>query len=137
MNAKTQIMFNLSRMYEYVTDIDKLKQLNTQSPNERLAYKHSLNMCILQIGEYTNRINNIQEKDNLNIVDETYLPIKNIKGLRNRIAHSYDQLQLDIINQIVQEDIPQLKKYIEMTVNVKILQDPFQLYEKEYDDLLK
>jgi uncharacterized protein with HEPN domain len=42
-----------------------------------------------------------------------------MKGTRNRVIHEYDSIQLDIIWDIVQHDLPFLVKELEKIVSVE------------------
>ena len=59
------------------------------------------------IGEYVNKIDDYFKEDNKEI------PWNAIKGMRNRIAHDYDGLAMDILWEIIKNDIPDLKKKLE------------------------
>ena len=131
MNAKTKIYFNLAKMYDFVCDASDI--WNNEDPKSK-SYKHSINMCLLQIGEYANRISQIQDEENIIIVSDKNIDFKNIRGIRNRIAHSYTNIDYSIIDDVMNNDIPNLKNFLESFVNKEILDDPYILYESEYND---
>ena len=41
------------------------------------------------------------------------IPWQAIKGMRNRIAHEYGEVELDIVHQTITEDIPEICKKLE------------------------
>lgn len=121
-------------MYEFVCDALDISE-NENHSNK--SYKHSINMCILQIGEYANRIDQIQLENNVSVITKSNINFSEIRGIRNRIAHSYVNIDYSIIDDVIKNDLPNLKNYIENTVDKNILNDPYILYEYEYEDALK
>lgn len=138
MNVKTNIYYYLSYMYRYINDIYIIrsnKQLNDYK-EFAVSYVHSINMCLLQIGEYASKIRRIQTDNNVLIIDEASIPLNILIGLRNRIAHSYDTIESKIIESSINNDLPKVKKYIECNIEKKILNNPQLLLENEYDDIV-
>ena len=43
----------------------------------------------------------------------------------------------DIFKDIIKDDIPHLSKIIKEQVQQEVLDDPYQLYEIEYEDLIR
>lgn len=60
-----------------------------------------------QIGEYANRFN----EDFLEMYSE--IPWYQIRGLRNRIVHDYEGVNLSLVWDIIQEDLPDLYTKLE------------------------
>ena len=56
--------------------------------------------------------------------------------VRNIIIHGYSQVDKDIFKDIIKDDIPHLSKIIKEQVQQEVLDDPYQLYEIEYEDLI-
>ena len=71
------------------------------------AYQDSVKMNLFQIGE---QVNHISEECQEQIGE---IPWHSIVGLRNRIAHGYDNVNDDRIWDIVIRDIPVLKNKIQ------------------------
>jgi uncharacterized protein with HEPN domain len=44
------------------------------------------------------------------------LPWQQIVGLRNRLIHAYDQVDLEILWEIISEDLPQLSKQLDQII---------------------
>ena len=108
MNAETQVYFNLAKMYEFVRDAMDI--WNYENPSAK-SYRHSINMCILQIGEYANRIDRIQNEQNISLITSSDVNFSEIRGIRNRIAHSYVDINYSIIDDVMESDLPKLKDY--------------------------
>ena len=57
--------------------------------------------------------------------------------MRDRITHSYGNIDYSIIKDVLVNGIPELKDYLEKSVDSIVLQNPYILYEEEYEDVLK
>lgn len=135
MNDKTITMYNLARMYEYLQDINDLCE-NYNYDMDRILEnkfnKHAINMCLVQIGEHANTIRKYDKKLYL---DEN-LCLFQIKGMRDRITHSYGNIDYSIIKRVLINDVPTLKGKLEALVDYELLNNPYILFENEYDDIV-
>ncbi len=71
-----------------------------------LAYRDSVSMNILQIGELTAHLS--EEYRNST---KDHIPWRAIKSMRNLFAHSYGNMNFEIIWSTATENIPQLKAF--------------------------
>lgn len=136
MNNKTIIMYNLSRMHEYARDaliICEQNDFNYEEVIENMITKHAINMCIVQLGEHAARIRDID----MQFYRDTSLNLFQIKGMRDRITHSYGNIDYKIVKNVLKMDLPKIKAEIERRVHSNIIKNPYILYEKEYDDYIK
>jgi uncharacterized protein with HEPN domain len=62
------------------------------------------------IGEPAGRVSTAMQEQH------PHLPWQAMKGTRNRVIHEYDSIQLDIIWDILQKDLPSLVKQLEKIV---------------------
>ncbi|MDR7856603.1 HepT-like ribonuclease domain-containing protein [Tissierella sp.] len=76
-------------------DLDKFKLNN--------IYRNAVSMCILQIGELTGSLSEEFMDVHNNI------PWRNIKGMRNIMAHKYGNIDKMVVWEAVKYDIPSLK----------------------------
>jgi len=104
---KKSDLVKLELILKYIRDIqiivDKHGSVeNTLSDTEG---EYAIMMCITQIGEAVNKIEdeNIQAK----------LPGSKIIGLRNRIVHGYEGIDCKIISETIKRHIPDLKIIVE------------------------
>ena len=67
--------------------------------------QNALFMCLLQIGEKITKIEASEFSDNL--------PIKEAASIRNFIVHDYGGVNLEIIKEVIEIDIPKLKRSLE------------------------
>ena len=68
-------------------------------------YRNAVAMCILQIGELTGYLTDIFK--------ETYsgVPWRNIKDMRNIMAHRYGDINTTTVWEAVSDDLPVLREY--------------------------
>ena len=90
-------------------------------------------MCFVQIGEHCAQIRDIDRT----FFDNQELRLYEIKGMRDRIVHSYGKIDYNIIKESISKDIPKLKEKIEEIVDEDILDNPYLLYETEYDNYIE
>ena len=136
MNSKTRLMFNLSYIHSYIEDI--LEICSESDYNYPLIFtdkksQYAINMCFVQIGEHCAQIRDIDRT----FFDNQELRLYEIKGMRDRIVHSYGKIDYNIIKESISKDIPKLKEEIEEIVDEDILDNPYLLYETEYDDYIE
>ena len=69
--------------------------------------RNSIAMSIQQIGEASSKLSEAFKTKHSN------MPWAEIKAFRNRIAHAYDGLDMEVMWDIVEHDIPKLKTFVE------------------------
>lgn len=96
----------LQSIMKYINDIETIindNKVTVDSYKNNILYRHSLHMCLFQIGEISNLIPNKYKECHSDI------PWAQMKGLRNVEAHDYDNLDLNSIWATLEQDIPDLK----------------------------
>ena len=68
-------------------------------------YRNSCAMCILQIGELCGHLSDEFKKS------YNKMPWREIKAMRNIVAHKYGSISIEATWETVENDIPQLKEY--------------------------
>ena len=68
-------------------------------------YRNAAALCILQIGELVGNLSDGFRNDHPTI------PWRQIKAMRNIVAHKYGTVDAEITWEIITSDIPTLKKY--------------------------
>lgn len=137
MNADTKIKYNLALMYEYINNILEICAEYNNDYEKVLSEKKNklaINMCIVEIGEHCTRIRDIDEKY---YEQNEKFKLFQIKGMRDRIVHSYGKIDYNVVKEVISVGVPKLKKDIESEVDKDILKDPYVLYEIEYADYVK
>ena len=78
---------------------------------ENTVYKNAVAMCVLQIGELANRLS-----ENFRDATEKEIPWKQVKGLRNVVAHEYGKIDEEVLWETVTEDIPALREFCDKQI---------------------
>ncbi len=96
-----QIIKRCNRIEDKLQNVDKEKFNSNEDIIEVVCFN------IFQIGELAG---GFEEEfiEKFNVV-----PWRLIKGMRNRIVHGYDTIDLDIVWNTAEESVPDLKKYCE------------------------
>jgi uncharacterized protein with HEPN domain len=87
--------------------IDKVTNINQKDFESDKDIEEVVCFNLFQIGELANGLTD--EVTN----EYNKIPWKQIKGMRNRIVHRYDTIDIEIIWNTANESIPKLKKYCE------------------------
>ena len=77
------------------------------------VYQNAVALCLLQIGELAGHLSESYR------AAHPAIPWRQIKALRNIIAHNYGSVDAETAWEIVQEDIPALRRYCEKEINGK------------------
>lgn len=120
LDRKTTILLHIQK---YCTEIGENldffgKDFNTFENNN--IFRDSISMKIFQIGELTKEL----EKVDKNYIEETkqYISWQSIIRMRERFAHHYGEMDLNIIFNTAIEDIPVLNKFLQNEL-LEILND--------------
>lgn len=98
----------LKHIIAYCCDIEEAVERfgnSFESFSADKAYRNACAMCILQIGELGGHLS--QEFR----AAHTQMPWREIKGMRNVMAHAYGSLNIEATWEAITEDIPALKAF--------------------------
>lgn len=56
--------------------------------------------------------------------------------MRDRITHSYGDVDYKIVKPVLKHDLPKMKEKVEEMVHEDVLKNPYMLYEQEYEDYI-
>ena len=101
-NDTNSILLSIKK---YIDDINKIIIENGVTEamyKTNVLYRHSLHMCLFQIGEISKMV---PEDFKIQHID---IPWAEMRGLRNVEAHDYDNLDLNAIWKTLVKDIPDL-----------------------------
>ncbi len=76
-----------------------------------IDYRKSVSLSILQIGELAGKLSDDYRKN------KSEMPWREIRGLRNIVAHSYGEVDFETIFGIAHDDIANLKFFCENELN--------------------
>lgn len=109
MKSKDRII--IQKMINYITDVEKY--IDGMKAIEFLDDKKTITACaftVSQIGELSKEITvETQEK-------YTAIPWKSIKGMRNRIVHDYENVDLSVLWGTVKNSLPELKEKLKKII---------------------
>jgi uncharacterized protein with HEPN domain len=92
-----KIIDYIDKLYRYTSDVEKDAFLSELKLVEACVFN------LLQIGELANRTDEDFQKKNSNI------PWHKLRGLRNRLVHDYEGVNLELVWDIIQNDLLQLR----------------------------
>lgn len=109
MTGKDRII--LQKISTYIDDVTKY--VDGFSFEDFMADKKTLSACafsVSQIGELAKEISeDTQEKHG-------YIPWKSIRGMRNKIVHDYENIDLAVLWGTVTKSLPELNKQIDVVL---------------------
>lgn len=104
-------MDNKSQVQKILRCIEKIQTYCLGKSYKDFAHDSQLTeACVFnlgQIGEYVNRL------DDDFMEAHTEIPWYQIRGLRNRIIHDYEGVNLILVWDVIQEDLPVLHQQLE------------------------
>ena len=102
---------NISILEHIISYCEQIEQTVDRFGNDHSVfaadpiYRNAAALCILQIGELVGKLS-----DDFRDAHPA-VPWRQIKAMRNIVAHSYGSVDPDVTWEIISEDIPTLKKY--------------------------
>ena len=108
-NRNTQIVEKIIKYIETIKDYVGETEHQDYIKNKMLREACVFN--IFQIGELVNNF-----KDNF-VEIHSHLPLKELRGLRNRIAHGYETVDAEKIWNIIYNDLDTLKENLTKIIN--------------------
>jgi len=98
----------ITNLIESTSDISHIDQLPMSA--DGMLRLNGICMCFIIIGEEVKRIDRYTEKKFLSNFPS--IPWENIMGMRDRIAHDYFDIDIDIVLDTLKNDIPPLLEVI-------------------------
>lgn len=109
MNRNKEVILDLIRacqmIREFCKNINKNNFLEDEKTQSSVLYQ------IIIIGESVNKF------DSDFMASHPQIPFNAIKGMRNRVVHEYKEVDLDILWEVIQSNIPKLLCQFEMIYN--------------------
>ena len=100
----------LNKILKYIDEINGTVsrfELDFNKFENDYVMKNAISMCLLQIGELSGNLTDEFRTEHKKI------PWRHIIDVRNRAAHGYGSMDIEILWDIVINDIPELKTYCE------------------------
>ena len=108
---------NISILEHIVSYCDQIEETVKRFGNDYdlfandAIYRNAAALCILQIGELVGKLSDDFREAHPGV------PWRQIKAMRNIVAHSYGSVDSETTWEIITEDIPQLKSYCTFIIN--------------------
>ena len=93
-----------------------------------INYRKSVSLSILQIGELAGKLSDEYRQST------TEMPWRQIRGLRNIVAHSYGEVDFEMIFSIAHDDISHLKLFCEQELKHMELLNASGMETESYDE---
>lgn len=97
------ILYYCNRLNDHIVACDNNKDVYISN----ILYKDACALVIIQIGEFVGRLSDEFRNEHDKV------EWRQLKGLRNIMAHNYEDIIDHIIWDIIHEDIPEIKEYLE------------------------
>ena len=97
------IIYYCDRLNDHMNACDNNKEIYMSN----ILYKDACALVIIQIGEFVGRLSD-EFRD-----EYTGVEWRQLKGLRNIMAHNYEDIIDHIVWDIIHDDIPEIKEYLE------------------------
>jgi uncharacterized protein with HEPN domain len=115
-----RILESIGKIQLYIADFEEA--IGFFRANDQQNFNASL-MLLINIGEQSNRVSDALK------VKHSNLAWSQIKGFRNRIAHDYIGIDRFITFDILQNELPALKRQLEQIVRLEMLDGNFDREE--------
>ncbi len=110
-DRKTTILLHIQKYCAEIEENFKFFGTQVDTFKKNNIFRDSISMKIFQIGELTKELDR-KYRDFINET-ENEVPWKNIIRMRERFAHHYGDMDLDIIFNTALNDIPKLNSFIQ------------------------
>lgn len=98
----------IEKIYNYCNEIDEAHNtFNKSYDNFKVnsVYKNAVCLCLMQIGELTNKLSEDFKNNN------TDIPWREIRAMRNIVAHEYGHIDYEIVWETIEDGVPGLKDF--------------------------
>lgn len=113
LNMLTNIKNSITTLYEWNKDVDVFKDLpKTVSGMKTLSADC---MLIQAIGEEFKKIDKYTESKLLPLRPE--IPWKQVKGMRDFIAHGYFDINIDMVEDVIKNDLKPLEQAVDFFID--------------------
>jgi uncharacterized protein with HEPN domain len=104
----------LEHMLRYCMEIESAHQdfgVSRETFEQRSTYRNAISLCLLQIGELSNHLSDHFKQTH------SQIPWRQIRGMRNFVAHQYGSADTEILWIASTEDVVSLKQFCKHCLN--------------------
>ena len=106
-NRDLNIIEKMDRYCQQMDEAHTLFQHSYENFRVNSVYKNAVCLCLMQIGELANNLSEEFKNNNPDI------PWRQIRGMRNIVAHEYGHIDDEIVWETIEDGIPVLKSFCE------------------------
>ena len=103
----------LHTLTEAISDISSLYTLPETA--DGMLRLNGICMCLLVVGEELKKID--KQTDKQLLIQYPLIPWQDVMGMRDKIAHHYFEIDIDIISDILRDDVPPLIVTVKQIIN--------------------
>lgn len=104
------VLKKIIKYSEEIAETIRILDLDLVKFRENFIAKNAISMCVLQIGELAGKLSDEFRAT----YSET--PWQYVVAVRNRAAHAYETINIDVLWDIASNDIPELKESCEKII---------------------
>ncbi|MCI9586017.1 MAG: DUF86 domain-containing protein [Bacilli bacterium] len=104
----------IQKIITYISDV--LEYINEMGYEDFFNDKKTLSACAFNISQIGELVNDISDETK-NIYPD--IPWKSIKGMRNKIVHDYDNVDLSVLWNTIINDLPNLNTQLKNIIDDK------------------
>ena len=97
----------ITKIINYISDIEYY--INDSNYDDFINDRKTLSACAFSVSQIEELVGNITDNT---INKYNYIPWKSIRGMRNKIVHDYDNIDLSILWNTMKNDLPELKSQL-------------------------
>ena len=112
-STNIQILKHIISYADQINEATSLFNGNLEQLKNNTVYRNAVALCVLQIGELSNHLT----EDYRNLTSGE-IPWREIRGLRNIVAHHYGKIDYELLWETVSFDVPNLKSFCEKQISV-------------------
>lgn len=117
------ILEHILMYIEQIYEANDLFKADIETIISNSVYRNAVALCVLQIGELSNLLS-----EDFKTMTISKVPWKEIKGMRNVVAHNYGKIDNQTLWETITNDIPVLKNFCEDQIKL------FDTIEAEADE---
>ena len=104
-NKDEQVLLHIVKYCNQIETVMKAYKLTKNKFEDNFVIQNALSMSVLQIGELAKKLSPEFRSSNNEI------PWRSIAGIRDKLAHDYIEMDVDVVWEVVSKDIAVLNNY--------------------------
>lgn len=106
-NRDRSVLLHIQEYCDRIEDTENFFKHEKKEFLENHVFRDAVALCLMQIGELSGVLTEDFREKHSNV------PWRQIKALRNIVAHKYGTIDAEMLWDILKEDVPKLRQYCE------------------------